>query len=57
MNEAMQLHLLWDVFPAFKEEYQQIPIEAPTDGNTFTLRMGRSEGLDSMSCVLYDSAL
>jgi hypothetical protein len=48
MNPAMQLHLLREVFPVFKAEYQQIPIDPTLTGDGFYLKNGRFEGIDAM---------
>lgn len=48
MNEATQLHLLRDVFPVFKEEYERIPLESSGATNVFYLNNGRFEGIDPM---------
>ena len=48
LNPAMQLHLLREVFPVFKAEYEQIPLDSPLNGNGFYLRNGRFEGIDPM---------
>jgi hypothetical protein len=48
MNPAMQLHLLREVFPFFKAEYEQIPIDPPLTGSGFYLKNGRFEGIDAM---------
>jgi hypothetical protein len=48
MNDATQLHLLSDVFPVFRKEYEQFPIESSGALNLFYLNNGRFEGIDPM---------
>ncbi len=48
MNPARQSHFLRDVFPAFRKEYEQIPIDNPEQNDSFYLANGRFEGLDPL---------
>ena len=48
MNDDQQRHLLTEVFPAFRDEYLRIPLDAPAEGHAFYLRNGRFEGLDPL---------
>ena len=48
MNADMQRHLLCEVFPSFRDEYEQIPRNAPAKGASFYLDNGRFSGLDPL---------
>ncbi|MGH8094576.1 MAG: class I SAM-dependent methyltransferase [Chthoniobacterales bacterium] len=48
MNEAMQVHLLRDVFPRFKEEYDLFPVESAESTDIFFVKNGSFEEVDPM---------
>ena len=48
MNEAVQLDLLHNCFPKFRDEYLQFPVSAPEGPEQFYLDNGRFGGTDAL---------
>jgi hypothetical protein len=48
MNDEVQLHLLRNCFPKFRDEYEQFPVENPDQPGHFYFDNGRFSGTDAL---------